>query len=198
MKQHYHRSRQYESGQGLDILLQLCRNKEYHCSVPLLFFKYDFMVSNKLSFKEGIVYEDMLFTFQTYALAIKVAYIDRTFYQRRYRDNSIMTSKTTPFKFRSMKMVYEQLILFTEKCKIFNMPVSKQYIARCAFNVINIFSGLSAKDQNDCMKEYCDIKRNILEHRAFNNTALRMRCHGYLPWFAYKLYEKSFGRLVNG
>lgn len=196
--QGYHRTRQYEPGRGLDVLWQLCRNNEYHSSVPLLFFKNDFMLMGKLTFRGGIVYEDMLFTFQAYALATKVAYVNKNFYQRRYRDNSIMTSRTTPFKFRSAKTVYEQLIVFSEERGILEDETARRYIARCALNVINIFSRLTFKDKIACYGEFKAFKQDVLVHHAFSEMALRMRCHGYILWLVYKIYEKTLGRLVKG
>ena len=198
MPQRYHRAKQYEHSLGMDVLWQLCQNNEYHCSIPLLFFKNDFLLMNKMFFMSGIVYEDMLFTFQAYALAKKVEYVNKNFYQRRYRDNSTMTSRTTPFKFRSAKTVYEQLIFFSKEHGIVESETTRRYITRCALNVINIFSRLLFNERMACSAEFRDFKRDVLNHHAFGEMALRMRCHGYVPWLIYKVYEKSLGCLLKG
>lgn len=195
--QRYHRSHFYQCDDGLTILSQLCMSKEYHSSVYLMLFNAFFLKSNNIFFYEGIVYEDMLFTFQTYALASKVTYINRSFYQRRYRDKSIMTSQITPLKFSSSVKVYEQLLHFCKENDLLTEDVALAYIARSAFNVMNIFSHLPSTGKKECKRLLSDVKCDILKHNAFDDRALHMRCHGFFPWLCYKLYQKSIGRLLK-
>ena len=195
--QRYHRKKKYEVGDGITVLTQLCKNNEYHSSVNLLLYKTAFLKKNALSFYTGIIYEDMLFTFQVYVLASKVMYVDRPFYQRRYRSDSIMTSRTTRKNFSSTVTVYEQLLIFVRKHNLENEKVALDYMARCAFNIINTFSRLSTKDRIECKKQLLATKYDILQNYAFGNTSLRMRCHGFFPWFVYKAYSKTIGRFFS-
>ncbi len=193
--QRYHRTQNYEPASGLTVISKLYQFNEFHSSIPLFFFQTAFLVKHTLSFFEGIVYEDMLFTFQAFALASKVCYVNHSFYQRRYRSNSIMTSRTTPLKFNSAVMVYEQLLAFIDNHALAEQAVASQYLTRSAFNVLNIYSCLKKADQKSCKKQLGDTKQNILKHNAFADVSLKMRCHGYLHWLFYKLYAKTIGRL---
>ena len=51
---------------------------------------------------------------------------------------------------------------------------------------------------NKIINEYKTLKKDILLHSAFGNTALKMRCYGKAFWFIYKIFEKTVGRLLKG
>lgn len=80
----------YTGQEALEIQLQ---NKEYTPSVCLHFIHRNVIEKHNLSFYPEIVHEDQLFTTLLYLQSTKAACIKRTFFHRRMRKDSTMTSK---------------------------------------------------------------------------------------------------------
>lgn len=194
VQQRYIRKHDYPTDTGYIVLEEQQKNKEYHSAVPLLFIKRKFLMDNKFFFVQEILYEDMIFTYQVFCSAEKVAQYKSAFYQRRYRSNSIMTSKKNVYNFKSVRKVYEEVRDFSKKIKKENDDVARTYIARCAFNALNIYKQLSPEEQKVNKQEYQELKADILMNGAFGNKALQVRCYGTVLWFLYKVYSKLRGK----
>lgn len=194
IRQNYIRKYFYETNTGFEVLKRLQKNREYHSAVPLLFIEKSLLDDTGLKFEPGILYEDMIFTYALLCYAQKVAYSDKSFYQRRYRSNSIMTSKKNVKHFLSAKQVYLQVKSQSEGLDLIDDNTAKAYIARCAFNALNYYRLLVREEQRAYKKDYIDLKKHILENQSYGNKALQARCYGRLPWGIYKVYEKA----VNG
>lgn len=67
-------------------------NRGYRVPVWLNFYNTKFLLSNKLSFYEGIIHEDELHSLKSFILAKRVMYVPKKFFYRRIRKNSIMTT----------------------------------------------------------------------------------------------------------
>lgn len=65
----------------------------YTTPIWLNFYRREFLTKNKIEFYEGIIHEDELHTMRSYILAEKIMYIPKLFFNRRVRNNSIMTTK---------------------------------------------------------------------------------------------------------
>ncbi len=94
----YQRTRLFKQDvySGKSIINVLIDEKSYSCSVCLCFIRKDFLLQNKLSFHPGVLYEDVLYAAKMYLSAKQVSFVPRTFFHRRVRENSTMTSKVTP------------------------------------------------------------------------------------------------------
>ena len=187
VEQRYIRKKKYDANNGIQMLTHLIEEKEYHSSVPLLFMKANFLKRNSLEFIAGIVYEDMVFTYEVFLKAQRVSHVNEALYQRRYRSNSIMTSKKKIKDYVSAKIVYEKVSTYVSE-----EEVTKSYVIRCAFNALNIYKKLSLQERKEYKKDYKELKRNLLEKNAYGNRALKMRCYGVGVWFFYKVFEKVF------
>ena len=64
-------------------------------SVPVQLTKSTFLKDNSLSFYEEFIHEDELFVFECLLLASKAGYINKSFYYRRVRQNSVMDLQHT-------------------------------------------------------------------------------------------------------
>lgn len=78
---------------GQEMLVSLSKNDEYYCPIWIQFFRTDFLRNHQLSYFVGIQHEDELFSMMAILLAKRVACLDRMYFKRRIRSNSIMTSK---------------------------------------------------------------------------------------------------------
>jgi glycosyltransferase involved in cell wall biosynthesis len=187
IEQRYFRKKRHKADKGIRVLSELMEEKEYHSSVPLLFMSAEFIKRNSLCFIPEIVYEDMIFTYEVFLKAERVSHVNAALYQRRYRSNSIMTSKKKAKDYVSAKTVYEKVHAYVSE-----EEVTKQYVIRCALNVLNMYKKLTLQEQKEYKEDYKELKRNILANNAYGHQALKMRCYGVGVWFCYKVFEKIF------
>lgn len=192
IKQNYKRKNDYPVSDGLSVLLKQLRNKEYHSQVCLMMFSGDFLKSNRLTFLNGILYEDMLFSFQAYCSAQKVAQIKKALYHRRYRTGSIVTSKVTDKNFSSSVTVFKESCKFSCNNNLLNNPAVTLYLAKCAYNAMDIFKRMEKNEQSERISDYEEIKALCKERSYFGDKALKMRCKGKIFWYIYKVFTKLF------
>lgn len=188
----YNYHKYYEAGNPRSIADEIMSNKEFHTGIPMFFTKRSLYKDNNLRFVEGILYEDVVMSYQLFCMAKRVAHVHEELYVRRFRENSIITSKKTAKNFTSVLEVYNKVLEFSEcLCK---ERVLNKHIIRCAFNVINIYNCLEKKDKKLYAGEFSEFKKDVLIRNSFNDKSLKMRCYGYFPWLIYKSVAKVFGR----
>ena len=68
---------------------------EWRVCVTMQVFRREFLNRYGITFREGIIHEDNLFTFETTVLAQRAMCLPDNFYLRRIREGSIMTKKVT-------------------------------------------------------------------------------------------------------
>lgn len=197
VKQNYIRKESYKTGSGSSVFSAMTENGEYHSAVPLLFFRKSFLTESKISFIPGILYEDMAFTYQIFCAASVVSQCKDALYHRRYRKNSITLSRKNKKNFTSSVAVYRSNAEFTENSAC-GFAAAQEYLCRCAFNVFNVYEKLGKAEKKSCKNEFRNFKKDILKENAFGNASLKMRCLGKAFWFAYKIFEKTVGRLLKG
>ena len=92
LKLNYQRTKHLEPKvyAGIEILEILLKKNAYKDPVWLNFIKTSFLNELNLSFISGIYHEDVLFSLQLYIQAVRVNFINRSFFHRRMRGNSIM------------------------------------------------------------------------------------------------------------
>ncbi len=100
---------------GCEAMNEQLAQYHYTPSVCLNFIHRSFLKAHKLSFHPGIVHEDQLFTAQLYLLAQRTGFINRPFFRRRLRADSLMTN---PFAWRNVEgylTVAQELLRFAER-----------------------------------------------------------------------------------
>ena len=68
---------------------------EWRVCVTMQVFRREFLNRYGITFREGIIHEDNLFTFETTVLAQRAMCLPDNFYLRRIREGSVMTQKVT-------------------------------------------------------------------------------------------------------
>jgi CDP-glycerol glycerophosphotransferase len=81
-----------ETVNGKEFLIDYLNDKNQSLVVWNKFYKRDFLSSNKIKFIEGILHEDIPFTFSVFLHAKKVYVNDNSIYYYRKREDSIMHS----------------------------------------------------------------------------------------------------------
>lgn len=77
---------------GLDLFIQWMKIWDWMPSQPRFFYRRDFLVNNKIRYIEGMLHEDEIFTFDVLMNAQRIRVVDKPYFIRRFRDNSIMTT----------------------------------------------------------------------------------------------------------
>ena len=118
--ENYKRDHKLESRpiNGIEFFNYSKEKRGYITPVWLHFYKREFLTKNKIEFYPGIIHEDELHTMQSYILASKIMYIPNQFFNRRIRNNSIMTTKACHKNAFGMYMVAnEGYNFYVNKCK---------------------------------------------------------------------------------
>ncbi|MBC1779166.1 glycosyltransferase [Listeria booriae] len=79
------------------------QHQHYNSPVWLFLIRHAIIQTHELTFKEGILHEDELFTPQLFAVSDRIMYLDKTFFHRRYRRDSIMGQAALGHRSRQSK-----------------------------------------------------------------------------------------------
>lgn len=128
---------------GLESLNEQVDKSQYRVPVWLYFINKDFLTSINLNFFVGLKYEDQIFTAKLFVFAKKVAYISETFFHRRLRPGSIMTTQYSLRSVHDYFDITDNLLLFgSEQDEYTNKTIHKtvRYIFDPAIYMANILS----------------------------------------------------------
>lgn len=115
----YKRNYDYsEINEGKLLFTEFVKNGELKLSPVLYILNKGFLDNNKICFKEGIIYEDNIFTIKCLTLAKRVAYKNIILYNRLIRNNSVMTSTSIIKSLKSILIVILELKKFAKKYKL--------------------------------------------------------------------------------
>lgn len=129
--------------EGKNYLVDSLKYKKHRVEVWDDFYKRDFLLKNNLQFKEGILHEDVLFTFKAFCLANKVKFFDLDFYYYRQREGSIMSTINEKSYF-SRLIIVEELLKFYEYKKI-NIKEFNDYLIDYIWAISKILKKLDKK-----------------------------------------------------
>ncbi len=97
-------------------LYNILRNKDsYFTGVPFQFVKKRVIVENQLSFYEGILHEDHLYTFQLMNSVKKCAAISNRYYHYRMRYGSITKGKRFPERAVGFACTFNEMVKWSKK-----------------------------------------------------------------------------------
>ena len=122
----YQRQRSYGIyNHGYELLADFVRNADYYVQSSLQCLRKEYVEENKLTFVDGLLYEDNIFTFKGMMLANKVMHINKVVFLHRIRNGSIMQSKSEFKNFYSLYVTYQELICFCN-CEVKEKSVDKE------------------------------------------------------------------------
>ena len=193
-------SRNYPTSNGIKLLEAMLVNKNYHAA-PVLYFTKSSLYDKGLSFEEGIMFEDELFTFNLLRMCNKVVCLKEVLYYRYVRQNSVMTSKGKElFRFHSISTVYKKLYQNFSENK--SDKVYLMYLSRIAMLWLDYWEKIPRNSKIEVRDIYLEIKKQILDNKGFENKELVARCYGKYVWIAYilpgRLFNKLKRKLSNG
>lgn len=100
-----------------------CYPQNYIVSACMAVYKKEMLTSANIKFPEGLFFEDNYFSLMVMKQAKCVIHISQKLYQRRYRENSIMTSEYSGRKFIDYIRIF--LLIANEICQIENSILTK-------------------------------------------------------------------------
>ena len=109
----YIRSKSYGFfDKGYKLFKEMVQNGEYYVSACLYCIKKEFLQKNNLTFVDGQIYEDNLFTFKAILQANTVEHCKKTVIKRRVHSGSIMQSLPCVDSYYSFINIYESMETF--------------------------------------------------------------------------------------
>ena len=110
---YYSRSKEYSGiWQGPSLYVEMVKHSDYKVSPCLQFFSTKYIVDRGIRFREGIIYEDNLFSLQALLLCENVGHLNQSLFIRRVRKNSTMTAKIQYRNFRGYYICLEAMAVF--------------------------------------------------------------------------------------
>ncbi|MGL5965216.1 MAG: glycosyltransferase [Fusobacteriaceae bacterium] len=152
---------------GAEILKQLLDKKKYRSAAVLNFINLNFLKEIKLEFYPGILHEDELFTFLLFIFSKKTSYINRKFFQRRVRPNSIMTNQ----KGEKNMIGYLTIIREFKKIRLIEKnELKRNLLNRRIQNILgNYISLLELLDKKTVQNSKMNIKKEFSENLSLRN-----------------------------
>lgn len=165
---YYKRQGTYEGVyMGAELGEKIMRNGDFIPSACLQMPRREMLLKHQLRFYEGIIHEDNLFTIQSMILEGKVMFIDKCYYRRRMRADSIIT---TPKGVRNALGYYicmRELGIFIRDMELreeYYFEI-ENYLVWLKKLAIDYISGLSRQEVTEGLAGYSnEIKLNFMLH----------------------------------
>ena len=149
---------------GEDFYIYLNKMKSYHSCIGFNVYKREYIEKNKLYFYEGILHEDEIYAIQSFIKANKVKYLPRKFYNRRIRENSIMTAPISEKRIYGNYIVAEEAYKFIKNHKLKEETISilLDWIRLYYSNCIKLCDILNLYDKRRFIQNEINKKENII------------------------------------
>ena len=137
--------------------------KEYDIAPWLNIIKKDFVLKNKVIFKEGFYFEDQLYTFQLFKLCKRMMKINQSIYY--YRVNDLSTCNTY-----NKKKLYDSYNILIDMIGFHNsndykFKEDKIILSICLYATINIWLHIDKKEKKIFMKYTKNIPKDLYHSR---------------------------------
>ena len=171
---------------GDELFAKLREKGHYQTSACMYIVRLDYLRGIDLRFEEGVLHEDVLFTFICLLKAKRAAKLDEQYYIRCYRPGSIMTS---PRSFDNLYGALRALIgmtLFAENhlCDITTMCAVKGWLAQTSHTIRRRYFNLPPSDVKR-LKLLTPIEEFWLE--LATESEANMRIHAITSSLSYRV-----------
>ena len=167
--------------EGKDILVDLLNKNSFHHAPYLKVCRQEFILNNKLFFREGYYHEDAEWTFKVFYYAKKIFIYDKPWYMRRMRENSTITSRNES---AICKKLCDRLIIADDLIKFFEKENASKVIiddlVRMYWGDLMITRGVKEKDNiKKCTKVIASTK-NVLNKSSVKKYLIGNKLIKYL------------------
>lgn len=142
---------------GKEMFCRLLELDEYRTQVGMFILRSKLLQRYNINFYEGILHEDNLFIFLIMMYAKRIKHIDKIYYHRRVRNESIMTTKKSMRNFRGYQVTMTQMDKFCRDTKMKDAKC-KYYLDRmCHVWTVMLLDYLLIEKWNEALKYWLDI-----------------------------------------
>ena len=149
--------------EGKDILIDLINKNSFHHAPYLKVCRKDFIIKNKLYFREGYYHEDAEWSFKVFYYAKNLFIYDKPWYMRRMRENSTITSRNEKVV---CKKLCDRLIIADDLINFFQKENPSEVIiedlVRMYWGDLMITRGIKEKDNINKCKEVIASTKEVL------------------------------------
>ena len=161
---------------GKDAFISMYKNEEYHTSLPIRFYRSEYIKENNFLFVENQIHEDEDFGIFSCVKASKIMIIDNKFFHRRLRSNSTMTSKRLRKTCQGYQYAFTSIKDFIDECdwKDEEKLTLKKYISNFLYAVMSMSYRVADEEYNanrDALKEFIECVR---VYRCFYDMKTRL------------------------
>ena len=148
-----------EQCSGQDFFVALMKRRKAHYSVNMQLYKKSFLETQHMHYSAGLPHEDVAWTFVTMLAAERVQHLQQTFYHRRIREQSVVTSKFTIRNIKGMALALQRMQAFYRYCvgqpQFSNLTLLWEliHIAGCRRAMENMFLSLKKTEQEKCLSD---------------------------------------------
>ena len=154
---------------GLDLFNLMMQHGDFKPSPCLQFINADFLRKNSISFAEGIIHEDNLFSFLCCMKADSVKYLDIELFHRRVRSNSTMTRKETAANVKGYFTCYVEIIKYISARNLREKEVQK-FLDSLLWDARRIYNKLSDEEKNMLIWAEYSFEKLMFELLLKNNV----------------------------
>lgn len=175
--------RKFNYGQpttGINLFSKFIQNREFCVQACMYIIQRNFLQHNNLSFYEGILHEDELFTFQALLLSLQAMHISERLFCRKFREGSIMTTPRDIKNFLGVFICFKEQLFFIKKYDL--------DIAEILIHINNISNMICEEyysfhnEQKVAIKKYIDFEdvyTQIIFKTLFRSSKLKDVCKQY-------------------
>ena len=158
-KSYYRRTSDYPGVlKGQELLAAMGDDCDWRPSVCLQFIRTEYFRTTGLSFYEGILHEDNLFSFLCVLQADRVGYLAQPYFHRRVREDSIMTVGKDTANFRGFFISYLEMLRFA---------LQREFDERTSAAVAK----LASEVYRQALKVYCGLPKQEREAIATGDAS---------------------------
>lgn len=175
---------------GRTLFAEMVNNSDYKSPVQFLYIRKACLTNSNLSFYEGILHEDELFTFLLLMQCKRAGHLSKGLYYRRKRRGSIMTAPVSERNFAGCLCVLEEMVKYYtgNEFEAYVGNAVRKHIAEFFRATYNRYRRLSKREQEKTMTKKKQLFALMRKVGYLNDWRISLNCRFEL---LYKVYRKA-------
>lgn len=186
----------YEVFVGQPVIAKAFLQDILFCMAPNKLVRRSFVTDNSIFFKEGIIHEDNLWSFQSFHLAQKVVTIPEQTYYYLIRPNSIMTTKNLKRQLMSAKIIKDEVVkdVLESRYELVgydSLNYVEDLLRKKSGAILNQIyqSQMTSKERVLRLKTFPDDLKPLMRKYLFSGTAFLSILNYMLQLRQYRLFD---------
>lgn len=180
---------------GKQFLSECYKENDIREPVWIQFYKKQFLQENKIDFYNGILHEDLLFTFKILMKAERLRCINKKYHNYRIRKNAITSSKCSENHIAGLAITYWEIMKNweKEKCKQEVDKAVNHYLDRVSWKMMKYCENFENIELVDNVLENSTIKKMfhiVLEQRMKSKESILYVDWANVDWKYLCSFEK--------